>query len=34
VLIGCRTPAHVDQAFAAAATGMAPELRAEMNGWE
>lgn len=32
-LIGCRTPAQVDQAFDAAAMGLSPELRAEFNSW-
>ena len=32
-LIGCRSPAQVDQAFDAAATGMSAELRAEINSW-
>jgi aryl-alcohol dehydrogenase-like predicted oxidoreductase len=33
VLIGCRSTAQVDQAFEAEQMGLAPELRAEMNGW-
>lgn len=33
VLIGCRSTAHIDQAFAAEQTGLPPELRAEMGGW-
>lgn len=32
-LIGCRTSAHVDQAFTAAENGLSAELRAEFNGW-
>lgn len=32
-LIGCRTTAQVDQAFAAAAMGLSAELRAEFNRW-
>jgi len=32
-LIGCRSPAQVDQAFDAAAIGMSAELRAEINSW-
>lgn len=32
-LIGCRTPAHVDQAFTAAEMGLPTELRAELNSW-
>ena len=33
MLIGCRTTAHVDQAFEADQMGLAPALRAEMSGW-
>ncbi len=33
VLIGCRSPVHVDQAFTAQTEGLAPELRAEFNAW-
>lgn len=33
VLIGCRTTAHVDQAFDAEQRGLTDELRAEMNSW-
>ncbi|MCB0083241.1 MAG: aldo/keto reductase [Caldilineaceae bacterium] len=32
-LIGCRTPAHIDQAFAAAEMGLSLELRAELSSW-
>lgn len=32
-LIGCRSTAHIDQAFEAAETGMAAELRAEFCSW-
>lgn len=31
MLIGCRSTAHVDQAFAAEAMGISPEIRAELN---
>lgn len=33
MLIGCRSNAHVDQAFDADARGLPADLRAEMNGW-
>jgi aryl-alcohol dehydrogenase-like predicted oxidoreductase len=33
MLIGCRTTAHIDQAFEAEQMGLAPALRAEMSGW-
>ncbi len=33
MLIGCRTTAHVDQAFEAEQMGLAPALRAEMSSW-
>ncbi|MEZ4860344.1 MAG: aldo/keto reductase [Caldilineaceae bacterium] len=32
-LIGCRNTNQVDQAFEAAAMGLSPELRAELNSW-
>jgi aryl-alcohol dehydrogenase (NADP+) len=32
-LIGCRTTAQVDQAFAAAEVGLSAELRAELSSW-
>lgn len=32
-LIGCRSPAQVDQAFEAAEMGLSAELRAEINSW-